>query len=112
MSHPDKGRDFYSGFDKQILTVQRIEPVSYYEAELNQLGSAVELIKAIANGYGEDGSENHDGFYATTTPRQACDRWLMDNGYECEATRAAQKAKRLEQLNKEIERLQKEKESL
>lgn len=83
-----------------------------YWHKLNQLGRAVELIKAIANGYGEDGGEAHGGSWATTTPRQACDKWLMGNGYECEATRSAQKAKRLKQLNEEIERLQKEKESL
>lgn len=85
------------------------EAYSYYEAELNQLGSAVQLIKAIANGHGEDG---HKGQFSTTTPRQACDKWLMDNGYECEATRAAQKAKKLAEIEAQIAKLEKEKKEL
>lgn len=88
------------------------EAYSYYEAELNQLGSAIELIKAIANGYGEDGSEASAGLWATTTPRQACDKWLMDNGYECEASRVAQKVKKLAEIEAQIAKLQQEKDKL
>lgn len=71
----------------------------------NKLGKAVELIKAIANGHGEDG---HNGQFSTTPPRQACDKWLMDNGYPCEATRAAQKAKKLAETDEKIKRLEEE----
>lgn len=85
--------------------------VDDYWYRSNMLGRAVELIKAIANGYGENVSELPT-LLGERTPRQACDTWLQDNGYECEATRAAQKAKRIKQLDEEIERLQKEKESL
>jgi hypothetical protein len=106
MSHYDNCRE-----SAKWVELKR-EAYDLYATELNQLGSAVELIKALANGYGEDGSEKHDGFYATTTPRQACDRWLQDNGYECESSRAAQRDIKLAKINAEIDRLQKEKEAL
>jgi hypothetical protein len=103
MSHYDSCREA----DK--WTEGKREAYSYYGVELNQLGSAVELIKAIANGLGVDGFE---GLPPMTTPAQACDRWLMDNGYECEATRQAQKQKKLKQLNDEIARLEQERDAL
>lgn len=75
----------------------------------NQLGLAVELIKAIANGYGEDGT---NGNFATTTVRQACDQWLDKHGYPCESSKRRQRERRAEQLDQEIAKLQQERESL
>ncbi len=100
MSHYDSCRE------AEKLTNSKKEAHSYYEAELNQLGKAVELIKALANGYSVDYG-NLD-----TTPKQICDRWLQDNGYECESSRAAQRDIKLAKINAEIERLQKEREAL
>jgi hypothetical protein len=93
-------------------TQEDYETASYYSVRMNQLSSAVELIKALANGLGEDGGKAHGGSWATTTPSQACDKWLMDNGYECEATRAAQNAKKLAELEAQIAKLQQEKDKL
>jgi hypothetical protein len=82
------------------------------EAMANRYGTAVELIKAIANGLGEDGSRAHGGGFATTTPAQACDNWLEHNGMECEASRRRQRERRAEQLDAEIERLRAERAAL
>lgn len=106
MSHYDSCRE------AEVWANSKKEAYSYYEVELSQLGSAVELIKAIANGYGEDGGEAHGGSWATATPRQACDKWLMDHGYECEATRMAQRMKRRVEIDSQIEKLKKERASL
>lgn len=106
MGHYDDCRESANWVDRKK------EAYDYYKRELTQLSSAIELIKAIANGYGEDGSEIHDGMYATTTPRNACDKWLMDNGYECEATRQAQRIKRRIEVDNQIERLKQEKKAL
>lgn len=81
-------------------------------AAANEYRSAVELIKAIANGLGTDGSRAHGGNYATTTPQQACDNWLERNGFECEASKRRQRELRAEQLDKEIERLRAERSRL
>lgn len=102
--------DSYRETEKWVIAKR--EASQYYERELNQLGGAVQLIKAIAKGYGEDGGEAHGGSWATTTPGQACDKWLMNNGYECEATQAAQKAKKLAEIEEKIAKLEKEKAEL
>lgn len=83
--------------------------IGWHESNLNRYGSAVELIKAIANGHGEDGA---DGSFATTTPRQACDAWLERNGLECEASKRRQRELRAERLDAEIAKLRAEREAL
>lgn len=71
----------------------------------NKYGTAVELIKAIANGFGTI----HD---TGTTPQKACDGWLERNGFECEASKKRQRERRAEQLDAEIERLRAERAKL
>jgi hypothetical protein len=72
----------------------------------NKLSSAVELIKAITNA----------GLNPTrsggTAAHIRCDRWLEANGFECEATRRAQRERRAIELDTEIERLRKERGAL
>lgn len=97
MGHYDDCREAANWVDRKR------EAYGYYDRELAQLGSAIELIKAIANGH---------EMYATTTPRSACDKWLMDNGYECEATRAAQKAKKRAEIDEKIRQLEEERKEL
>lgn len=71
----------------------------------NQLGTAVELIKAIANGFN---SKRGGG----PAPHVQCDSWLEQHGYDCEATRRKQRERRATELDEEIARLQKEREAL
>lgn len=70
----------------------------------NQLGSAIELIRAIAHGF--CGEEQH------MTVAQVADRWLEQNGLECKATAQRQRDRRADELDKEIARLLKERESI
>jgi hypothetical protein len=70
----------------------------------NQLGSAVELIRAIAHGY--------TGAGVRDSVDQVADKWLEQNGFECKATAQRQRDRRADELDKEIARLQKEREQL
>jgi hypothetical protein len=83
--------------------------VSWHEIHLNRYGSAVELIKALASGFGEDG---HNGQFATTSPKQACNAWLERHGFDCEATRRRERERRAIEIDAEIERLRAERAKL
>ncbi len=75
----------------------------------NNLGRAIELIKALANGHGEDGA---NGSYATGTPAQICDAWLDRNGYESKASERKQRERRAAELDAQIEKLRAERSKL
>jgi hypothetical protein len=78
----------------------------------NQLGSALELIRAIANGYGTPEGEFREGF-AMPTARQACDNWLDEHGYDgSEAGRRRKKEAEAKKIDAKIAALLKEKEEL
>jgi hypothetical protein len=72
----------------------------------NKFGTAVELIKAIANGLrvGDRGRG--------LTPQTACDTWLESNGFECQASKKRQRERRAEQLDAEIAKLRAERAKL
>jgi hypothetical protein len=61
-------------------------------------GSAIELIKAIANGL--------------DSPAPACDTWLERNGFECKASKQRQRDRRADELDAEIARLREERAKL
>lgn len=80
--------------------------VDWHEANLNRYGSAVELIKAIAN---RGASPKRDGGPA---PHVLCDRWLEAHGFDCDASRKRQREQRAIELDAEIERLRAERAKL
>jgi hypothetical protein len=62
----------------------------------NQLGTAVELITAIANGL------------PLSAARAAADTWLEKNGYPSKTSETRKRVARAEKLDAEIARLQEE----
>lgn len=70
-----------------------------YRSTSTKLNSALVLIRDIAKNL-------------KACPVSSCDHWLEVNGYDCEATRRAQRERRAVQLDTEIARLRAERESL